>query len=134
MTDHHLEIVRDIYQVAARADWDTLAGYLHADFFVLTPDNIPHTGRYQGIEGFKQVFGLVFGNYEGLSLSQNAFCSGDDHVMVLLDFAGANKQTGEPFSVPMIELFRFSNDKLIEIRPFYWNTKVLIDMAPTQND
>jgi len=128
MNESHLRQVREIYQIAARADWETLAKYLHDDFFVLTPDHVPHTGRYEGIEGFKQVFGIVFGNYQDLNLTQNAFCSGDNHVMVLLDFAGANKHTGESFSIPMIELFRFADDKLIEIRPFYWNHKILNDM------
>ena len=130
MSKQHIDLVKKVYAAGAEGDWDTLEGYLHPDFAVVEPDSAPYVGRFEGIEGFKEVFGIVFSFYDELTLDHRAFCSGDNHVMVLLGFGGKSKKTGESFEVDMIEMFEIKDDKLVEIKPFYFNTDTLHKMAP----
>lgn len=124
-------LIDEIYTATLGGDLETFKTYIHPDFFVHESDSLPFAGKFQGIEGFQEVFGMVFGIYENVEVERKVVCTGNDHAMVLLDFTGTRKETGEAFRTPMIEMFRFVNDKLIEIKPFYFDPALLHKMAPS---
>jgi len=125
-------LVEEIYTATLGGDLDAFEKYIHPDFSVHESDSLPFAGVFKGIEGFKEVFSVVFGIYEDVGVEPKVICTGHDHAMVLLDFNGTCKETGEAFCTPMIEMFRFVGDKLIEIKPFYFDPGMLHKMAPAK--
>lgn len=125
-------LIDEIYTATLSGDLETFEKYLHPEFSVHESDSLPFAGVFTGIEGFKQVFAVVFGIYDNVEVERKIVCTGKDHAMVLLDFNGSCKETGEAFCTPMIEMFRFVGDKLIEIKPFYFDPAALHRMAPSE--
>ncbi len=48
-----------------------------------------------------------------------------DLAAVILDGTGSSRKTGKTFSMQLVEVWRFSGDKIVELRPFYWDTHAL---------
>lgn len=125
-----VKLVENMYAATMSGDFEKFAEFLHPDFYVHESDALPFSGRFEGIEGFLKIFEIVFGIYDDAGVEQKVICAGPDHAMVLLDFNARNKTTGEAFTTPMIEMFRFVGDKLIEIKPFYFDPSLLHKMLP----
>jgi len=121
-------LVDQVFSTAASADWKSLSKLLHPEFRVLIPAGVPHTGEYTGLDGFKEVFGIAFGNYHNVHLDRHLVCSGPGCVMSLQDFCGQSKSSGVEFKTQMIEMFKFKDDLLIEIRAYYWDRDLMTEM------
>ena len=50
-----------------------------------------------------------------------------DHVVILGHFAGTGKKTGQAFSVPLAAVWRLEDGRVKEVRPFYFDTKLMHD-------
>ena len=42
---------------------------------------------------------------------------------------GSGRTTGTPFEVPIAEVWTFLDGKIIEVVPYYFDTKMLADVA-----
>ena len=49
------------------------------------------------------------------------------HCSFLGHFAGTGKKTGQAFSVPLAAVWRLEDGRVKEVRPFYFDTKLMHD-------
>lgn len=126
MTEHRLvTIVKELYAALPAMDWDTYTRHLHPDFKVVESDGLPFAGEFSGMDGFMALIGKVFEMFSEFVPVAREICVGEDSVMVWVDITLTGKQTGKTVTMPLIEVFKFQDDKLIEIRPFYFNPEAV---------
>lgn len=121
MDTKHVTIVKSLYQALGEMDWSTYEANIHPEFRVVEAGDLPFAGVYAGIEGFKELVSKLFGMFSEFAPEIVAITSGDDHVMVWVKVAMTSGETGKHIVTELIEVFKFEGDKLIEIRPFYFN-------------
>ena len=120
-----LDIVNRMYAAAVNNDWDEVGKYITPDFAVIESDGTPYAGRYEGADGFRRVVRKVFSYFPEFSIEQKTQIAGDDLVVVLIAIRGKGRKTGRPFESEVVELLLFEGDRISQIRPFYWDQKLL---------
>lgn len=71
-------------------------------------------------------------NLEKVQAMFDAMVGDDDMVMVVSEFAGKNK-AGVAFNMPMTEVFYFTEGKISEVRPYYFDTHKLAELHAQQS-
>ncbi len=71
----------------------------------------------------------VFGNWRDCNVTVYRWVSEVEHVILLGVMTGSGKTTGMPFEVPIAEVWTFREGKIIEVVPYYFDTKMLADVA-----
>ena len=120
-----VEIVQALYSAMATGDTTVYDTSLHADFRVVESPALPFGGTFHGMEGFNSLVGQIFEMYSEFVPSPKSFAVGDNCVMVEVDIRLTGKATGKTIDTQLIEVFKFVDDKLIEIRPFYFDSDLL---------
>lgn len=128
MTDqekHNVSIVKKLYETALRTDnWlPELLNDIHPDIIAHEADGLPYGGTYRGISGFERLLKLMYATWDDMYFQPIEFLSGGDYVICYVYLSGVGKKTGLSFSIPLAELYRFQDGKIIEFRPIYYDTK-----------
>ena len=118
----NLAIVKAAYAASAKGDWDKFfAGVTDETEFHEAP-SLPYAGTYRGkadiMRGTKQVFGA----WEDFSYQIMQYTAGGDLVVAHIMISGIGRKTGKSFSMPIMEMWRLRDGKVVELRPFYWDT------------
>ncbi len=131
MSQSNKEKVQAMFDAMAAGDFELMKTYLHPDVFVIEADCLPYSGVHRGPDGYIQLVHKVVNTWDDLQLSVNAMAEVDDMVMVVSEFAGKNK-AGVAFNMPMTELFYFTDGKVSEVRPYYFDTHKLAELYAQQ--
>ena len=121
MSEKLLGIVNELYTALGNQDWETYKSHLHPDFQVVESDSLPFAGTFKGMEGFNVLFGNIIDKFSGFEPTPTHTCVGDNHVMVWVDIKLTSRETNKVLETELIEVFVFKDDKLIEMRPFYFD-------------
>jgi uncharacterized protein len=121
----HREIVRSIYRDAARRDFKSVQLHLADDCVIHEAESLPYGGRYVGSSGFIDVMTRLLQVWNSFQFEPHEFLADGDHVVVLLTATGNSVKTGTAFSMPLAEVWRFSDRQVVELYPFYWDTHAL---------
>jgi len=127
MASSNQEIIQVIFEAAAEEDWETIKSLVHDDIQVFEADSLPYAGVFKGPDQFIELIQQVFSTWEDVEHTINHVVASGEHVVMLANMAGRAKKTGRTFSVPMAEVWRLKDGKVAEIRPFYFDTKVMHD-------
>ena len=120
-----VEIAKKFYEFSASEQKEQFESLLHSDFRVIEAENMPYAGIYKGAEGFREIVSIVFSYFAELRVEPVFYTEGDDHVIALVKLAGVGKAAGQAFESNLLEVFRFEGDKIIEIRPYYWDQDLI---------
>lgn len=123
-----IEITKQLYDFAIASDWDGFRKHIHPDFAVIESEGVPYAGNYKGVDGFQELVHTVFTYFDKLEIEATHYMEGDDHVVVIVSISGKGKNTGKAFESNLLELFRFKDNKVIEIRPYYWDQQLIHDI------
>lgn len=121
MNEKLVSIVKDLYAALPKMDWATYQAHLHPEFRVVESNDLPIAGTYEGMAGFLQLIEKAFGLFSEFEPTPGAICAGDDHVMVWVEIKLTGRQSNKTITTQLIEVFKFKDEKLIEIRPFYFD-------------
>jgi ketosteroid isomerase-like protein len=102
----------------------------HPDMVVEDPESLPYGGVYRGFAGMCEVSAKLFAavadwRVETERISGDA--GGDDFVLVQR-MTGRAASTGRPIDMSILERYTFRGGLLVSIRPYYWDTKAIIDL------
>ena len=125
MSEKLISIVRDMYDAMPKLDWATYESHLHPDFRVVEADSLPFAGTYRGMAGLQELIGKVFGLFSEFIPDTGAMCANDNTVMVWVEMTMTGMKSGKTIHTQMIEVFHFDGDKLVEIKPFYYDTDLI---------
>ena len=89
--------------------------------------SLPYGGMWRGKEGIARGVGTVFGTFDDFQFQVLGFLAGGDHVAAHLMLSGTGRKTGKHFSMPLLELWRFRDGKVVELRLFYFDSGRVAD-------
>lgn len=127
MTASNREIVQSVFDASAAGDWDVVKTHLHDDVRVIEADSLPYAGVFVGPEAFIALNQKVFETWEDSSNTIEHILADGDHVVILSTMSGRGRGSGESFSVPLAAVWLFEGRRVKEIRPFYFDTKLMHD-------
>jgi len=127
LTQSNKDKVQAMFGAMAAGDFDLMKSYLHPDVFVTEADCLPYGGIHRGPDGYIRLVNKVVGTWDDLQLSVNAMVEVANMVVVVSQFAGKNK-AGVAFNMPMTEVFYFTDGKVCEVRPYYFDTNKLAEL------
>lgn len=124
MTEQQIgQFVDDLYGATGVGEWDKVAAMLTEDFFITEADLLPMAGIYRGRNALRELFERVMGMMDVAGLDRVQTTVGGDYAVCILSLRFA-----DPALAPahLCELFRFQDDKLCEIRPYYFDPHTVI--------
>ena len=131
MSQSNKEKVQAMFDAMAAGDFELMQSYLHPDVIVTEAESLPYHGIHKGPDAYIQLVHTVVGTWDDLQLSVQAMAEAGDMVMVVSEFAGKNK-LGVAFNMPMTEVFYFTDGKISEVRPYYFDTHKLAELHAQQ--
>ena len=122
--DEKLAIVAKLYASTGAGDFDTAEMLLTDDFFIIEAEGLPMAGEYRGKTALRGLYAHVFGTLKVADLEPEGMSVGGDYVVNLISFRFENPDLA---SAQLAEGFRFRDDKVCEIRPYYFDPKPIVD-------
>lgn len=102
----------------------------HPDMVVEDPESLPYGGVYRGFAGMREVSAKLFAAVANWKIETERVIGspeGDDFVLVQR-MTGRAVSTGRAIEMSILEHYTFRDDLLVSIRPYYWDTKAIIDI------
>ena len=100
---------------------------MHDDIRIIEADSLPYAGTFTGPDEFIGLTDKVFGAWDDVRQTTDHVIADGEHVVILGRFEGRGKATGQYFDVPLAAVWRLEDGKVREIRPFYFDTKLMHD-------
>ncbi|MEM7738067.1 MAG: nuclear transport factor 2 family protein [Deinococcota bacterium] len=122
----NIETVAAFYTALRSSNYAAVSALLDDDFTLQQASSLPYGGEYKGIEGIKTFFQLFFDVWENFSSQHVRYVDLDDHSVLALSQISATTKTGVDLDMPMTQIFRVNDGKLLEARPFYWDTAAIV--------
>jgi uncharacterized protein len=101
----------------------------HPDMRVEDPESLPYGGVYRGFAGMCEVSGKLFAAVKNWKCETERVIgdpNGDEFVLVQR-MTGTSAETGQPIDMSILEHYAFRDGLLVSIRPYYWDTKAMLD-------
>ena len=108
--------------VREEGDWEAFFKDFDPSVKVVEADSLPYGGVYHGIEGAKYLVQTAMGTWDNFGFEVEEIAAAGDLVFIYIYMRGTGKKTGKTFSYPLVEVWRFREGKVVEFRPFYWDT------------
>ena len=97
----------------------------HPRIRIEQPPSLPHGGWHEGPDGVAAM-GAAFGEHWTRTIEDPRIFGQDDHVVQVTTQTWTAKATGRSATVDVVELFRFADDLISEIRVFQQDTHLLM--------
>lgn len=130
MTDQereNLQIVKTMAENGVKGAWDVVRPYVSDDLVMHVPQGLPFGGDYRGWDGYLNMFKQFAVYFTDLKSFEAKFAAMDDKVIVMAGLAGRVKKTGKPISIPITAIWQVKDGKVVDIVPFYYDTKAISD-------
>lgn len=116
------DVIRRFLSAARQADGATMAALLHPEVEVLEAASLPFGGVHRGLEGFQALTRRVFTSFRETTVSVERMFEEGETVVVEMRLSGRCKASGEPFEMPILELWELQESRIRRITPFYYDT------------
>jgi hypothetical protein len=93
------------------------------------PPGLPFGRDYCGWDGYLQVFKELGAFFIDLKSSETELASVADKVIVMASLSGRVRSSGKPISFPITAIWQLKDGKVVDIVPFYYDTKTICDLA-----
>jgi len=122
-------IVSELARRFAAGDGEGAAALFHPQVRIQQPGSLPHGGWHEGMAGMAQM-GATFGRYWTRTITDPRISGDDDTVTQVTTQTWTATQTGRSATVDVVELFRFRDGLVAEIRVFQQDTALLLATLP----
>ena len=121
-------------------EWEPVEAFLSDDCVIYEADGLPHAGAYRGRSSLREVSAKIRGSWKDLKveevvawqvIAEDAEVQEREGVMLfgLVEFSATSIATGKSFSMPVADIYRVKDGLIREMRPIYYDTKLLADIA-----
>jgi ketosteroid isomerase-like protein len=97
------------------------------DVVLWEPESLPHGGRHQGLDAFRSVQAGMREHWEQRIESTEYWPCGSDRVTLRIVIRWTARATGRSVVLPMIDLMRFSDGRIVEVEAYVQDTSALLD-------
>ncbi len=123
------ERVREFFAATAAANDDAMLAILHPRLRVVEAESLPYGGVMEGRDNFTQFTKRVFKTWKNTRIITEELIEDGNKVVVVATMSGESKTSETHFTMPIAEIWTFDSDGLVtEIKPFYFDTKKLVDI------
>ena len=120
-------IVSAFLAAAATNDREAMAQLLDPQIRVIEAASLPFGGEHAGIEAFHALVRRVFRLWRETRVEVHEMLADGDRVVVLATMHGRSKLSEERLAMPIAEIWSLRKGKVIEIQPFYFDTRRFLD-------
>ena len=115
-----VETVEKWYRFIAERDFDSLRELCDPDIEFIVADGFPSGGRWVGRDTvFDDFFPQSFNSWKRLVPEvDEIFAADGDAVAVRGRYVGSTRETGTPFDVPYVHLWRVRDERLIWLQQY----------------
>lgn len=127
MTDQEtLALVEKLYAQSGADDWEAIDEYMSDDLVIVEAESLPYGGLYPGRTALRDLFAKVMSYWIDPSIDIHAITAGQDRGVGLLTLNVTSPRTGRRLALDIAETFRFRDGKLVEIKPYYFDTHLIV--------
>ncbi len=106
-------------------NWQALAGFLDPEFVLYQAASLPYGGEWRGGEGFRKWLATMAESWQHFAVEASQVLIDGETVIIIAQVAGASRANGQSLTVPVVEMMKLRDLRLLEVRPFYWDTAAL---------
>ncbi|HLM72342.1 MAG TPA: nuclear transport factor 2 family protein [Polyangiaceae bacterium] len=121
----NVDIVRSIYEAGAKGDLNGILPFLDPNVVIHEAASLPYGGEYHGIEGFSRLAAAVYSTWKSFEVDMTELLDAGPTVVALIQLRVTMKESGQVVEMPLAEVWRLRDGKVVDLRPFYWDTAVL---------
>jgi uncharacterized protein len=119
------DIVRGIYDAAARGDIPSLVAAFHPEIDWTEAEGFMTEGRYVGPDAVLQgVIGPLFAEFPNFSIRVEEIIDGGDRLVSLGRYTGTHATSGKSFDAAFAHVWTIANGKATTFRQFVDNAPV----------
>jgi uncharacterized protein len=124
----NISLVKRFYQYLDENDREGAYANIVAEDCVLHESGVlPYGGIYRGRDLVKDTLAGVMAGFDEFECEIRNYLGGGDEVVVHLNISGVGQKSRKPFSVPLMELWRIRDGKVVELRPFLFDAAMIAD-------
>lgn len=115
------------YLVADVPDFSRVSVTLDPECVIYQPASLPYGGVWRGHDGFDSWMRAFCEQWASLEVSgTQLYPSGDDVIVSQSHVYATSRRSGVKADWPLLQFLRFRNGRILELRPFYWDTAGLL--------
>jgi uncharacterized protein len=121
-----VDLVRDLAERFAAGDRAEALELFHPDLRIQQPESLPHGGWHHGLDGM-DAMGRRFAQYWDRDIKDARILGCGEVVVQVTTQTWTAKSTARSATADVVELFSFADGRIVEIRVFQQDTKLLLD-------
>jgi len=128
MPSNNLQKLKDFLSALGAGDEAGMGALMHPEFYVEQAASLPYGGVHRGLAGWLALQRTRIATWKD-EVAELVSLIGDpegDEFGMMARLRGRTPKAGKQFDMQVFELVRFQDGKIIEIRPFYWDTHALV--------
>ena len=98
-----------------------MAATLDPDVVLHQSPDLPWGGEFHGHAGYEDWARQMSRAFDQLAVEDTLLFTEGDTVVITCRLATRSRASGETLDLPMTQVVRVSNGRIVEFRPFYWN-------------
>ena len=123
MTEGILARLRAFYEGLVAGNLAPADALFDYDSLVMhEPEGLPYGGTYRGKKGLLEGIAAINAVWKRVSFANLSYSIGEDIAIVHFVMSAVSRATGKELSMPVCEVWRFRNGRVVEVSPFYWDT------------
>lgn len=107
-------------------DFGPIADTLDPDCVLHQPASLPYGGEWHGPAGFEAWIKAFGAQWSSLEVRDPQFFPCGDVVVSRSHVHAVARATGRPVDWPLLQFFRVRDGKILELRPFHWDTAAML--------
>ena len=107
-------------------DFAALAATLDPECVLYQPASLPYGGEWRGPAGFERWLRAFGEQWSSLEVRDSEFYPVGDVVFSRSHVDAVARATGQPADWPLLQFFRVHDARILELRPFHWDTAAML--------
>jgi uncharacterized protein len=108
-----------------QASFDLLAPFFHPDVRLHQADALPYGGTWCGHDGMERFFRAMTETWASFAMVDQEFLADEGPAVVRTQVEATARATGRSLSFPILQTVAVQDERIIEVRPFYWDTAAI---------
>ncbi|WP_271985680.1 nuclear transport factor 2 family protein [Pseudoclavibacter terrae] len=121
------------YLAPGGGDFSVVAQTLDPECVLYQPSCLPYGGEWRGTAGFEAwmtAFGQAWSRLE--VRNPEFFPSGNESIFVRSQVSATARASGQDAEWDLLQHFRVRDGRILELRPFHWDTGMLLRVLPPE--
>jgi uncharacterized protein len=119
------DVITAAYKAAHKSDMATIMEILHPDVVLREPASLPNGGIHRGRQNVLDALGYVFETFDMDQLTVADIIVDGELAVGMVNLVFRGREGG----CSVAEVWQVRDARIVEIRPYYWDTAALVSAA-----